>query len=837
MLRTLASDLALMLEEAHSHHTAQGSPRRSATWTTIDGTVSAAPSPDDIITAALQDIGPRAKANALGISLMGWGPQGTTLTRLRLPGDLEVDASTLDLPDSLLTRPAAAGRPLIIRDVESDPRLQGFRDIARRHGLRSYAGLPLVHQNRITGALHLFTARSRRLRRRDLRALHALADRAAISIQHALLHTERRQWVTNAKALARVGIALSLGAHEEEMCEQVLIATCELTRATKAGVFRYDPPASALRLACTVGTVHPGASSLTVMRQDSAGPRATVPQLTYCTCEPIYVPDMSTEPGWETEPPRSGSAYIVPLVHHEHLLGVCALLSMRPDGFAPGQRTLVDAIMTYASIALHNLGLLRQIRQTCEDLQATRGQLIQIQKMETVGQLAGGIAHDFNNTLTAIQGYAELALTGIQEDASHEREDASHEREDASHEREDASHEREDAPWKCALSEIRRVSARAAGLTRQLLLFSRKRQVKREPLDLNQLIRDLAGMLKPLVGEDILLTLDLTPTPWAAEADETTIEQVIMNLVVNARDAMPCGGQVSISSSNVRVDDEYCRTHCAARSGEFVRISVRDTGKGIDPAIRESLFEPFFTTKAPGEGSGMGLSVVQGIVKGHGGWIDVQSSLGRGSTFNVYVPAIPTLAAERPTPQPALRTRRGNGERVLLVEDEPVVRRFAANALSESGYTVFCASSTQQALDVFRREEGRFDLVFSDFVLPDADGHSLVNRLLRLRPEVRLLFATGYLGRKTVRQTITESGYPYLQKPYSLMDMLDAVRDVLDRTESGRSGTGRRATDARASLATAVADRAGPDIIYREADLCSPKTGFSLRVHPDDGQR
>ena len=276
------------------------------------------------------------------------------------------------------------------------------------------------------------------------------------------------------------------------------------------------------------------------------------------------------------------------------------------------------------------------------------------------------------------------------------------------------------------------------------------------------------------------MSTDLESGLWTVEGDAGTIEQVIMNMVVNARDAMPEGGRIAIRTENVSVDKEYCHTHSEARPGEFMCVSVVDTGLGIDPAIIDRIFEPFFTTKGPGKGSGMGLSVVYGIVKQHGGWVTVESSPGNGAAFRVYLPAASVSVEEEwQGPLPLAETPRGRGERILLVEDEESVREFVTRALTRDGYTIHAVQDVQSALEAFEKEGRDFALVFSDVVLPDGRGPILVERILELKPDVGVLLASGYASDKSDWQLIQKRAYPYLQKPYSLSELLAAVRRVL----------------------------------------------------------
>ena len=379
-------------------------------------------------------------------------------------------------------------------------------------------------------------------------------------------------------------------------------------------------------------------------------------------------------------------------------------------------------------------------------------QLRRAQKMEAIGTLTGGVAHDFNNILTALQGNAELASMKVPEDD----------------------------PIARNLIEIREGIQRAARLTHQLLLFSRQQPMEMTILNLNGAVDELAKMLKRLIGEHISLTTELAPGIWKVKGDFGTIEQVIMNLVINARDAMPKGGTISIRTRNAEVDEVFCGVCEEARPGRFVCLSVRDSGVGIDPAIMDRIFDPFFTTKGLGVGTGLGLSVVYGIVKQHEGWITMESAPEDGALFEVYLPAISIEPEEDPqNASVSLEAFRGSGERILVVEDEKVIRDLSAEVLSQSGYAVFAAANAQEALELFEKEGGNFALLFCDVVLPDGRGPELSEQLLKRNPGLRVLFTSGYMNGESDWQAIRERGYPFLQKPYPMSDFLRAVRDVL----------------------------------------------------------
>ncbi len=387
-----------------------------------------------------------------------------------------------------------------------------------------------------------------------------------------------------------------------------------------------------------------------------------------------------------------------------------------------------------------------------EERKKIQAQLLQSQKMEAIGILAGGVAHDFNNLLTTIQGYTDLLMMEI-DDAD---------------------------PMYRNLKQIHFATGRGADLTRQLLLFSRKQPMELTTLNINRTINDLLKMLNRLIGEDITIITDLKPDLWMVRADAGNIEQVIMNLAVNARDAMQKGGRLTIKTENAQIDEDYCMVFNYAHPGKFVCVSVSDTGVGIDKENIQRIFEPFFSTKEAGKGTGLGLSVVYGIVKQHDGWTNVYSESGYGSTFKIYLPAFSSRPVEETEETISLQELQGSGERILLVEDDEGVREFATMALQENGYFVFGVASAKEAMDVFEREGGDFDLLFIDVVLPDKNGILLADQILIHNPKPLVLLTSGYIDHKSQRPLMQERGFLSLQKPYSLIDLLRTIRKVIE---------------------------------------------------------
>ncbi|PYO27333.1 MAG: hybrid sensor histidine kinase/response regulator [Gemmatimonadetes bacterium] len=384
------------------------------------------------------------------------------------------------------------------------------------------------------------------------------------------------------------------------------------------------------------------------------------------------------------------------------------------------------------------------------DQRRLQQQVLQSQKMEAVGRLAGGIAHDFNNLLTVITSYSDLLLEDLAPGDA----------------------KRDD------LEQVRKAADGAAALTRQLLAFSRQQAVEPRVVSLNTVVEGLQKILRRVIGEDIELTTTLAPDLGAVRADVGQLEQVLMNLAVNARDAMPTGGRLTVETANVEHDPDYAREREAAAVRQFAMLAVSDTGCGMDEATKARIFEPFFTTKEPGKGTGLGLATVYGIVKQAGGFIWVYSEPGQGTSFKIYLPEV-DATAERTTAVAGARAPRGT-ETVLLVEDAAAVRAVTKQVLERQGYVVLEAPDGEAALRLAQQHRGPIHLLLTDVVLPRVSGRELAERLTQVRPDMKVLYASGYTDDSVVRHGILELGTAYLQKPFSPESLARKVRNVLD---------------------------------------------------------
>jgi PAS domain S-box-containing protein len=416
-------------------------------------------------------------------------------------------------------------------------------------------------------------------------------------------------------------------------------------------------------------------------------------------------------------------------------------------------RVSSDQIVDEAGASLGSVHVLRDVteRRTLEE------QLRQVQKMEAIGRLAGGVAHDFNNLLTAILGNAALLLGRLP--------------------REDTGYD--------YVTTIERAAWRAAELTRQLLGFSRQTLLWLKPTSLNDSVEEVVGLLERTIDPLIALEVRRAPDLWMVQADAGQVSQVLMNLCLNARDAMPRGGRMLLETANRTVTREHVRRHAEARPGEHVRLRVADTGEGMPPEIVPRIFDPFFTTKEQGKGTGLGLAMVFGIVQQHQGWIEVHSEVGKGSCFDVYLPRLRAPKAPD-APVPPSTAAWGGSETILLADDNALLRKLAVDFLKPYGYELLLAEDGQQAVEVFERERGRIDLVILDLTMPRLSGREALHRLREIDPEVRVLLSSGYSEGK-LAQSERDEVLGFVAKPYRERELVSAIRTALDKAAKAKS--------------------------------------------------
>ncbi|HEX6900755.1 MAG TPA: ATP-binding protein [Thermoanaerobaculia bacterium] len=411
--------------------------------------------------------------------------------------------------------------------------------------------------------------------------------------------------------------------------------------------------------------------------------------------------------------------------------------------------TLLLGWMSLIGIAAAGLWTRERQRRAAEAaLRRSEAQLLQAQKMEAVGRLAGGLAHDINNYVTAITSQCELVRMKAEPRVAEK------------------------------MDMVIATAGKITSLVRRLLAFSRQQPMAVRVIGLNEVVEGLGGMMKRLLGEDVELRAYLAPGLWPVRVDPAQVEQVIVNFVVNAREAMPRGGKITIETANVSLDDDYLRSNPTVTPGEYVLMAVSDSGSGIPPEIRDRIFEPFFTTKEGTEARGLGLSSVYGIVKQNGGHVAVYSEVGKGTTFRVYLPRSSEAAVPAPSAAPSAAPSRG-AEAVLLIEDNDELRGATRGLLEVLGYQVFAAANGAEALDLFDRLNGQVDLAVCDVVMPGMSGPEVVERLRARKPDLRALFMSGYTDNVVVRHGILEGELEFLEKPFSADRLAAKVREVL----------------------------------------------------------
>ena len=644
-----------------------------------------------------------------------------------------------------------AGKPFRTSDYANDPRVSGhFKAVAAGEGVVAVLVVPIQTEERIEGLLYVENRVARPFTDRDEELLTRLAAQAAIAIRNAQLVEAQRAHQARLEALLDVSRQLSKVQPTEQLL-QAIAAACGQVLGSESVGFRLVEGDELV----VAGLWGDAKETMSVERlkfgESLSGIVATSGQ-------PVRIDDLTDDPrvipAHREAVRRLGYRNFlgVPVKVGERVVGVLSIRTRRLEGFSAEDETTATAFASQAATALENARLFQQVQISAEEVSRAKDALLQAQKMEAIGRLAGGIAHDFNNLLTIIHGRCEILLKRLEPGTKLIQD----------------------------MELIQRTALRAAALTKQLLAFSRQQVLQPQILSVNTAVSDSVSMLRRLIGEDVtLVTLPGAPRD-TVKADGTQLEQVLMNLAINARDAMPRGGRLVIETADVELDEAFVREHPDASVGPHVRLSVADDGVGMSPEVVARIFEPFFTTKEKGRGTGLGLAMVYGIVKQHNGCIGVRSVQGKGTTFDIYLPHVDEAAVEAgPEVEQRSSSTRGS-ETVLLVEDEADVRELAREILEMAGYTVLEAPTGADALRLCVQHRDEICLLLTDVVMPQMSGPDLARQVDEIRPGIKVVYMSGYTDDALGHHGVLDPGIILLPKPFTPDGLLKGLRQALD---------------------------------------------------------
>jgi signal transduction histidine kinase/ActR/RegA family two-component response regulator len=669
--------------------------------------------------------------------------------------------------------------PVIVTDILEDPLWVEYRHLVAPHSLRACWSIPIMsHGGKALGSFAMYyrDVRTPTLAERDLIDVATRIARIAIERQRtddALRRSEERYRVLSERErvgreqlerLRTAGLALTSTLDLPQVLALILKELQSVVPYDSASL--QELKGDHLEIIGGRGFTRPEeivGVKFDIMGSDNPN-REVVRRRA-----PVVVDDApATYPAFASgvhakTPIRSWIG--VPLLSGDRLIGMLAL-DKKEVGFYTAQHArLAESFAAPAAIAMENARLYAAAQSELEERTKIEARFLQAQKIEAVGRLAGGIAHDFNNLIGVITGYCHLLERDI-----------------------GLNH-----PGSGRVEQIRKAAERAAGLTQQLLAFTRQQILQPKVLNLNTVVTDIEKMLRRLIGENVQLIVALGSPVGVVQADPGQMDQLIINLAVNGRDAMPQGGRLIIETANVDLDEKYARMHAGARAGPHVMLVVRDTGHGMDTETMSRVFEPFFTTKELGKGTGLGLATVYGIVKQSAGYITVESEEGRGSAFTIYLPRVDGKVAEpiatNAVPGPPLE----GSETILLVEDEPSLRDVAREILEAAGYLVLESTSPEDALSKGRSHTGTIDLLLTDVVMPRMSGRVVAEALKAFRPETRVLYMSGYTDEAISHQGALNPGTQFLQKPFTADRLLLRVRETLDEPRPAGAPKGGRA--------------------------------------------
>jgi GAF domain-containing protein/DNA-binding response OmpR family regulator len=622
-------------------------------------------------------------------------------------------------------------------------------------GLVAEMVVPILSEEQVEGLLYVENravdrCAPRAFTDRDEAILSRLADQAAVAIRNARLHAGQKIRAARLATLTRLNRVISSSLDTDTVLREIASAAAALTAVPVVSFWVADEATRTLEIRAFSNGEVARDFPLRTLRFGEAAPGWVAEHRAELRIDDAHADDRTPAGSWWR---RHGlrSFLGIPIVFEGSLVGVLSLSDRKPFRLGPDDERLLESFVAQAGAAIRNARLYEERTQAYEELTRIQERLTQAQKMDAVGRLAGGVAHDFNNLLTVILGRGQILMRRLPADD----------------------------PLYRHVALIQATADRAATLTQQLLAFSRKQAVQPRVLDLNAVVTGIEKMLRRLIGEDIDLVTVPDPALDRFRCDPGQVEQVLLNLAVNARDAMPRGGRLTLETQNVTLDAAYVRLHPDAQPGAYVMLAVSDTGVGMDAATRAHLFEPFFTTKGEGRGTGLGLATVYSVVKQAEGHIAVYSEPGCGSTFKVYFPRVRD-AADAPVPDPAPAESPTGSETLLLVEDEDGLRDLAREILETQGYTVLESRHPGDALALSEQYPGPIHLVLTDVVMPEMSGRGLADQLTAARPEIRVLYMSGYTDDAIVRHGVLEPGTAFVQKPFTPDALTRKIREVLD---------------------------------------------------------
>jgi signal transduction histidine kinase/response regulator RpfG family c-di-GMP phosphodiesterase len=621
--------------------------------------------------------------------------------------------------------------------------------------IEGFIGAPLFDATgRATGLVAVMNRKP--LQKPDLTRsmLQIYSLRAATELERKRTEQALRQQLDRISLLNQITRAIAERQGMESNFKVTLDFLEERLAVDFSRVYAWDAPGTDLAL------ITHGAKGGTLAAERAEDKNIPVAQSGLQGClngQVVYQPDVRQNPAPLFQSlARSGigSVLATPLSVENRVFGILVVGRQAMSGFSEAEAEFLRTVSEHISLAAHHARLHSDLQSAYDKLQHSQQAIMQQERLAAVGQLSAGIAHDFNNILCIILGYTTM----LQDEGG------------------DLSQKHADA-----LKQISTATQRAADLTRQLLTFSRKQVMQPRTLEFNEVIGDVSRMLQRLVGEDIIVQFHFSPKPVYLHADLGMIEQIVVNLAVNARDAMARGGQLILGASAVEIDEAYRRRNPEAYAGSFACLSVSDSGCGIPPEELLRIFEPFFTTKPVGKGTGLGLSTVYGIVKQHNGWIEVTSEVGRGTTFKIFLPRCPEPGAVNDSDTTFYILPRWGNEKVLLVEDEAGLRGLAGKLLRKQGYEIHEAATGAEALEVWEQQAGAFDLLLTDMVMPGGmNGRELAERLIGEKPELKVIFTSGYSTEMVGNNFVLEEEVNFLPKPYPPKALIYIVRACLD---------------------------------------------------------